>query len=78
MTTMPPHLHLMTTTTLLQRKRWLMKITLLIIPAFRTTLMLIYCLFPLASLLTLMGKIILFGVIKCIVNYFLFILAFGK
>jgi hypothetical protein len=30
-----------------------------------------------ASLLTLMGRIILDGVTKCIVIYFLFILAFG-
>ena len=30
------------------------------------------------SLLTLMGNIILFGAIKCVVIYFLFILAFGK
>jgi hypothetical protein len=33
---------------------------------------------PLGKPLTLMGKIILFRVIKCIVIYFLFILAFGK
>jgi hypothetical protein len=40
--------------------------------------MLIYCPFLLASPLTLMGKIILFGIIKCVVIYFFFILAFGK
>jgi hypothetical protein len=33
---------------------------------------------PLRSPLTLMGKIILFRVIKCVVICFLFILAFGK
>jgi hypothetical protein len=33
---------------------------------------------PLGKPLTLMGKIILFGVIKCVVVYFLFIRAFGK
>jgi hypothetical protein len=33
---------------------------------------------PLGKPLTLTGKIILFGVIKCIVNYFVFILAFRK
>jgi hypothetical protein len=37
-----------------------------------------YNLFLLASPLTLMGKIILFGVIKCVVIYFLFIRAFRK
>jgi hypothetical protein len=45
---------------------------------FHTTPMFIYYLFFLASPLTLMGKIILFGAIKCVVIYFLFILAFGK
>jgi hypothetical protein len=40
--------------------------------------MLIYCLFLLASPLTLMGKIVLFEIIKCVVIYFLFVLAFGK
>jgi hypothetical protein len=43
-----------------------------------TTPMIIYYLFLLESLLTLMGKIILFGVIKCVLIYFLFIRAFGK
>jgi hypothetical protein len=33
---------------------------------------------PLGKPLTLMGKIILFGVIKCVVIYFLFIIEFGK
>jgi hypothetical protein len=39
--------------------------------------MLIYCLFLLSNLLTLMERIILGGVIKCIIIYFLFILVFG-
>jgi hypothetical protein len=38
---------------------------------------LIYCLFLLARLPTLMRSIILGGVIKCGIIYFLFILAFG-
>jgi hypothetical protein len=42
----------------------------LIILVFCTTPMLIYYLFLLVSPLTLMGKIILFGVIKCVVIYF--------
>jgi amino acid transporter len=40
--------------------------------------MLIYCLFHLENPLTLMEKTILFGVIKCVVIYFLSILVFGK
>jgi hypothetical protein len=51
---------------------------LLIILASHIIWMLIYCLFHLASPLTLMGKIIHFGVIKYVVIYFLFILVFGK
>jgi hypothetical protein len=50
----------------------------LTILVFHTTQMLIYYLYLLASPLTLMGKNIIFGVIKCVVIYFLFILAFGK
>jgi hypothetical protein len=65
-------------TTLISRKRWVNKTTILIILAFHTTTMPIYYMFLLASPLTLMGKIILFGVIKCIVIYFLFVRAFGK
>jgi hypothetical protein len=65
-------------TTLLSRKRRLNKTTILIIPTFHTTPMPIYYMFLLASPLTLTGKIILFGVIKCIVIYFLFVRAFGK
>jgi hypothetical protein len=42
-----------------------------------TMSMLIYCLFLLTNLLTLMGSIIHGGVIKCGTIYFLFILAFG-
>lgn len=50
---------------------------LLITLAFLTMPMLIYYLFLMASFLTLMGRIILGGVTKCVVIYFLFILAFG-
>jgi hypothetical protein len=39
--------------------------------------MLIYYLYLLESPLILLGKIILFGVIKCVVIYFLFNLEFG-
>jgi hypothetical protein len=60
------------------KKRRLTKTNLLIIPKFHTTPMLIYCLVLLASPLTLMGMIIRFGIIKCVVIYFLFIRAFGK
>jgi hypothetical protein len=67
---MPPYLHQRTTTTLLQRKKRLSNITFFIIPTLHTTSMLIYCLFLLASPLTLLRKIILFGIIKCVVIYF--------
>jgi hypothetical protein len=49
-----------------------------IIPAFRTIQMPIYCLFLLENPHTLMERITHFGVIKCVVIYFLSILAFGK
>ena len=39
--------------------------------------MLIYCLFLLENRLTLMGRTILSGVIRCTIIYFLLILAFG-
>jgi hypothetical protein len=51
---------------------------LLIILVFHTTPMLMFCLFLLANPLILMGKIILFGVIKYVIIFSLFILAFGK
>jgi hypothetical protein len=65
-TTTPPLLHQRTTTTMtpLQRKRRIIKIILLIILASHIIQMLIYCLFHLASHLTLMGKIIHFGAVK--------------
>jgi hypothetical protein len=47
----------MTTSALLQRKRRSTNITPLIIPAFRTTPMLIYCLFLLASPSFLWGRL---------------------
>jgi hypothetical protein len=50
---------------------------LLITLVFLIMPMLIYFLFLLACLLALMGRIIFGGVTKCIVIYFLFILAFG-
>jgi hypothetical protein len=50
----------------LQGKRRLIKIIILIILASHIIPMLIYCLFHLARPLTLMGKIIHFGVIKFI------------
>jgi hypothetical protein len=50
---------------------------LLITLAFLTIQMLICFIFLLASILTLMGRIILGGVIRRVVIYFLFILVFG-
>jgi hypothetical protein len=50
----------------------------LIISACRTIQMRIYFQFPLENLHTLMEKTILSGVIKCVVIYFLSILASGK
>jgi hypothetical protein len=76
-TAMPP-LHQRTMKIPLQKRKRLIKTILLIILAFHTIQMLIYCIFHLANLLTLMGKTIHFGVIKCVAIYFLFILVFGK
>jgi hypothetical protein len=64
----------------LRRKRWSNETILrrlLITCVFLTMPLLIYCLFLLANLLTLMGRIILGGVIKYAIIYFPFILAFG-
>jgi hypothetical protein len=79
-TAMNPLLHQETTTMtiLRQRKRRLIKTIPLIIPAFRTIQMPIYFLFRLENPHTLMERINHFGVIKCVVIYFLSILAFGK
>jgi hypothetical protein len=79
-TAMNPLLHQETTTMtiLRQRKRRLIKTIPLIIPAFRTIQMPIYFLFLLENPHTLMERITHFGVIKCVVIYFLSILAFGK
>jgi hypothetical protein len=78
-TSMPHLLHQgMTTTTPRQRKRRSIKIILLIIPVFCTIQMHIYFLFLLENLHTLMERITHFGAIKCVVIYFLSILAFGK
>jgi hypothetical protein len=79
-TVMKPLLHqeTMTMAILRQRKRRLIKTIPLIIPAFRTIQMPIYFLFLLENSHTLMERITHFGVIKCVVIYFLSILAFGK
>jgi hypothetical protein len=60
------------------RKRRLIKTTPLIILVFHTIQMPIYFLFLLENPHTLMERITHFGVIKCVVTCFLFILAFGK
>ena len=60
------------------KKKRLIKTILLIILVCLTIRMLIYCLFHLENPLTLMERIILSGVIKCIVIYFLSILVFAK
>jgi cation transport ATPase len=62
------------------KKKWSNKTTLrrlLITLAFLMVHMLIYYPFHLASLLTLMGKTIHGGVIRCVVIYFHSTLAFG-
>jgi hypothetical protein len=79
-TTMLLHLHQRTMTPFLQNKRQSNKTTLrrlLIIRVFLTMSRLIYCIFLLTNLLTLMGMTILGGVIRCAIVYFLFILTFG-
>jgi hypothetical protein len=60
------------------KKKTLIKTIPLITPIFRTIQMPIYFLFLLESPHTLMERITHFGVIKCVVIYFLSILAFGK
>jgi hypothetical protein len=60
------------------KERQLIKTIPLIIPAFRTIQMPIYFLFLLENPHTSMEKITHFGAIKCVVTYFLSILAFGK
>jgi hypothetical protein len=72
------HQETTTMTTLRQRKRRLIKTIPLIISALRTIQMPIYFLFLLENPHTLMERITHFGVIKCVVIYFLSILAFGK
>jgi amino acid transporter len=64
--------------TRLQISKQLIKSIHLIILAFHTIQMLIYCLFHLENPLTLVEKTILFGFIKCVFIYFLSILVFGK
>ena len=75
---LPLHQGTTTTTIPRQRERRSIKTIPLIIPAFRTIQMLIYFLFLLENPHTLMERITHFGVIKCVVIYFLSILAFGK
>jgi hypothetical protein len=60
------------------KKRRSIKIILLIILVFCIIQIPIYFLFLLENLHTLMERITHFGVIKCVVIYFLSILAFGK
>jgi hypothetical protein len=79
MTATPPLLHQrMTTTTTRPKERQLIKTTPLIILAFRIIQMPIYFQFHLGNPHTLMERTILSGIIKCVVIYFLSILAFGK
>jgi hypothetical protein len=79
-TVTPPLLHqgMMTAKTLHRKRKRLIKITPLIILASLTIQMLIYSLFHLENPHTSMERITHFGVIKCVVTYFLSILAFGK
>jgi hypothetical protein len=72
------HQETTTVTILHQRKRRLIKTIPLIIPVFHTIQMPIYFLFLLENPHTLMERITHFGVIKCVVIYFLSILAFRK
>jgi hypothetical protein len=59
-------------------KKWLIKTIHLIIPIFHLIRMLICYQFHLENLHTLMEKITLSGVIKCVAIYFLFILVSGR
>jgi DNA integrity scanning protein DisA with diadenylate cyclase activity len=77
-TVMPRLLHHTTTMTPRQRRNRLIKTIHLIILVFHSILMLICYQFHLENLHTLMEKTTHFGVIKCVVIYFLSILAFGK
>jgi hypothetical protein len=79
-TVMPPLLHqeMTTTTTHRPKRKWLIKIILLITLSFPTTQMLICFLFLLENPHTLMERITHFGVIKCVVICFLSILVSGK
>ena len=61
-----------------EQRELLIKTTLLTILACRTIQMPIYFLFLLENPHTLMERITHFGAIKCVVIYFISILAFGK
>jgi hypothetical protein len=67
-----------TTMILCQKRKRLIRTTLLTILACHTIQMHIYYQFPLENLHTLMEKTIHFGDIKCVVIYFLSIPVFGK
>jgi hypothetical protein len=77
-TAMPLHLHQEMTMTLHQKRKRLIRTTLLTILVCHTIQMRIYYQFLLENLLTFMEKTIHFGVIKCVVIYFHSILVFGK
>jgi flagellar basal body-associated protein FliL len=75
---MPPLHQGMTTTAPHPKRKRLIKTTPLIIPAFLTIQMLIYSLFHLENPHTSMERTTHFEITKCVVTYFLSILAFGK
>ena len=72
------HQETTTTTTLRRKGKWSIRTTLLTILAFLTIQMCIYYQFHLENLHTLMEKIILFGVIKCVVICSPSILVYGR
>jgi hypothetical protein len=65
-------------TTTTRKGNWLIQICHLIILVFLLIPMLIYFLFLLVNLHTLMERTTLFGVTKCVVTYFLSILVYGR
>jgi hypothetical protein len=65
-------------TTTTRKGNWLIQIFHLIILVFLLIPMLIYFLFLLVNLHTLMERTTLFGVTKCVVTYFLSILVYGR
>jgi hypothetical protein len=77
-TTATSLLLLQQTTTTMRKRNRLTQTFLLIILVFRIILMPICSLFLLVNLHTLMERTTLFGVTKCVVIFFLFILVFGR